>query len=1020
MVNTTNTDVASQISNKKYTVLTSTWYNGGWINMADTNQRNNMQEVLNGVGQQVKQAQAEIKTATNQASSAMSSASAAIESSKVNSQAIVDVNSATSEAKADAATAFNQAKSAMSAATSNSSAISTLDSSVSSSLSSANDRITSAKSAIDANSKAISANEAANSSAVASLTKTVTNNATSANSAIADAKAEIATNTKSITAVKSVADSAQSASINATKTASDASVTAVDAKSDAVVATQSATKAQTTAVNAQSDATTAIQTASEASLTATDANSNAVLATQTATKAQTTATNLASNVTVATQTASEASVTATNASRDATTALTTASGASVTASKANSLATTASVTATGAQTTATNAQSDAVVAQTTATKAQTTATNASKDATTALTTASGASVTATNAKSDIAVVATTASDTSANLKTAQGDITSLKASASQASLDIADNKKNVASVTATAKGLQATVASNSSDISGLKTTTASQATQLSQTASQVALKADQAAVDTLKGTVTANSAAISVQADEIKQKVTSSDVQGLLNNGGYATQTWTSSQIDLTSNKFNLNLSALQTQVDNSAVGTNLLTGTADHIVTGLNTNGYLSNETTDDFLSLFQGLEGETVTISVDYEYQGFVKGSGRNRLGWEIGIIADSTSWVGAWHSPNNDSGSGRISSTFVVPKNVTGIREGMGFIQFSGSGTGTLSHLKLEKGSVATDWCPNPADNASVTSVTNLEATVDGLQTTVSNKVNTTDYNSKMTQLSNLIDSRVSTADYNAEVAILANDIDLKVAKGDVVSQINQEAGGNTLIQVASGKGKLFLDAATTVFGGTAFISDAMITSLNADKISGGMIDGKLISANALNVALDNWSSNLQLTPDSLQISDNGSPALVLNDLGINLFNPNDNTGVGNIAGALYTTIHPGLAFNLANTGDWMGWAAKDSSTQLDYSTKFSWFRDNLAGDLDVQPGLHAFDTITFHGNIYPRDATHADASHIHFQDITVNGVRGFGIVNDLGCGIVICDNRTVWAVKQTNGTATQILG
>jgi hypothetical protein len=43
----------------------------------------------------------------------------------------------------------------------------------------------------------------------------------------------------------------------------------------------------------------------------------------------------------------------------------------------------------------------------------------------------------------------------------------------------------------------------------------------------------------------------------------------------YATQTWTSDQIDLTSNKFSLNLSALQTQVDNSAVGTNLLTGTS-------------------------------------------------------------------------------------------------------------------------------------------------------------------------------------------------------------------------------------------------------------------------------------------------------------------------------------------------------------------------------------------------------------------------------------------------------------
>ena len=145
--------------------------------------------------------------------------------------------------------------------------------------------------------------------------------------------------------------------------------------------------------------------------------------------------------------------------------------------------------------------------------------------------------------------------------------------------------------------------------------------------------------------------------------------------------------------------------------GQNLLTGTANKTITGQNASGYLSNETDDDFLSIFQGLEGETVTVSVDYKYQGFVAGINRNRMGWESQIVADSkTLYFGPWYyadSSMNSSGYGRIFSTFVVPKNITSIGYANGYTQFSGSGIGTLSHLKLEKGSVATDWSPAPED-------------------------------------------------------------------------------------------------------------------------------------------------------------------------------------------------------------------------------------------------------------------------------------------------------------------------
>lgn len=149
---------------------------------------------------------------------------------------------------------------------------------------------------------------------------------------------------------------------------------------------------------------------------------------------------------------------------------------------------------------------------------------------------------------------------------------------------------------------------------------------------------------------------------------------------------------------------------DISDYSRNLLTGTGNHTVTGTNAQGYLSNETVNDLLTLFKGLAGQTVTVSVDYEYSGFVAGSSQNRLGWETHIFAGSAPYFGLWHFPKNDSGSGRISLTFVVPNDIIAVTGSMGYIQFSGSGTGTLSHLKLERGSVATPWTPAPEDTSN----------------------------------------------------------------------------------------------------------------------------------------------------------------------------------------------------------------------------------------------------------------------------------------------------------------------
>ena len=72
---------------------------------------------------------------------------------------------------------------------------------------------------------------------------------------------------------------------------------------------------------------------------------------------------------------------------------------------------------------------------------------------------------------------------------------------------------------------------------------------------------------------------------------------------------------------------------------------------------------------------------------------------------------------------------------------------------------------------------------------------------------------------------------------------VVKNNLLAQINMSAGA-TLIQ----NDKIYMDASSTIFSGNAFIPSAAITSLNADKITAGTINGakvNVINLNANNI-------------------------------------------------------------------------------------------------------------------------------------------------------------------------------
>ncbi|WP_436671787.1 gp58-like family protein [Lactiplantibacillus plantarum] len=249
------------------------------------------------------------------------------------------------------------------------------------------------------------------------------------------------------------------------------------------------------------------------------------------------------------------------------------------------------------------------------------------------------------------------------------------------------------------------------------------------------------------------------------------------------------SQLQASATAFNSTLATVQQQVTDSSVGTNLLANTADNGVGPVSIQGDTSTPQynapmarNDSYIEMTKptGSEmyyrfcnidasmhnlkpGQTYTIqgdvyvskgSVHFRSQYQVNGGWINYTGNESGDLATST------------SGFVHVKYTFTIPANATAFYLSWQVFNFDSTTVFRFRRAKLEVGVNATDYSTSPLDNATITAVSSISQTVDAIQTTVRGKVDNSDYQSKVDQLSNQITSVVGQVNTFGSKNIVTN--------------------------------------------------------------------------------------------------------------------------------------------------------------------------------------------------------------------------------------------------------------
>ncbi len=845
MDNVTLENTQQSISSRDAKSVASVMVNGKWVNLSDTLEQANVKSDVGTVSKQVAEQQTVITSAVAQADSAVAYANEAIKKSRVNQQAIVEINSAVSDAVSDAAVARSDGLRAWNAAQSNVDLINSNYASASAAISSTRTEAIAAADEAKASASAAQADIVAVRSDVAAVQADMTatqSDVAVAESDIADTKTNLTSQAKSLSSYASQASAAGKDITTLKSQAGQLEQDMADTKGDVSQLKLSASSASVALSDTAGNISSLQASAKSYSAALSDTNSNVASVTATASELETKYADAAGDISQIKADAKGMTQTISDAQGDIAKLKTRADGFDTEFASTNGDINKLQTDASGTRQTLTNAKSDIAVLQSRADGFDTKFANTAGDINTLKVDASGMKQTLTNAQGNISTLQATATGFKNTLTDAQGNISTLQSDVAGLKKTTSDHAGNIATLQADAKTLTSQMADAQGNINTLQ-----------QTASGISSKVS----------------GVETSLADANSKITS-------NGGGVNLLTGSKTMHDVWSAD-GTSISSVDDYLVVSATGSNMRI----YQNPSEDTNGKLmsvsfdaevpadsKNQSVQIWVGPFQAGVGVTISGNAFKRYKvenwkwnsvnkafsiQFKNANDKiniRKIKLEFGTVA--TPW-----SPAPEDTDAKITTNSAAidqnkkaialkadEKTVNKTNETVQQLQaqlkvqsdqiaakvsssdLDAKGYATQTYTQTQIKQTADSW------NANLTSVqndltdkyTNLHATVDGIQAQVYNK----DGSSKITQLSDLIATKVSQGDYNSQITQLKNDINLRVAKGNVVSQINQEAGGNTLIQVSNGQGKLALNASSVIFSGSAFIPDAYITTLNADKL------------------------------------------------------------------------------------------------------------------------------------------------------------------------------------------------